>query len=96
MAKFEVLYNKIEYNVKAALLQLADLREDNERLKEEKRRLEEEKEALRKKVEEMEYKLKLLVVTKTVLNKEDTKQTKKQINDWVREIDNCIALLKNR
>ena len=96
MAKFDILYNKIEYNVKAALLRMAELRKENDRLKNEKAALEKETEELRKKVEDAENKLKLLVVTKTVLDKEDTKQTKKQINDWVREIDNCIALLKNK
>ncbi|MCQ2275790.1 MAG: hypothetical protein MJZ87_02400 [Bacteroidales bacterium] len=96
MAKFDILYNKIEYNVKAALLRMAELRKENDRLKNEKAALEKETEELRKKVEDAENKLKLLVVTKTVLYKEDTKQTKKQINDWVREIDNCIALLKNK
>ena len=96
MAKFDILYNKIEYNVKAALLRMAELRKENDRLKNEKAALEKETEELRKKVEDAENKLKLLVITKTVLYKEDTKQTKKQINDWVREIDNCIALLKNK
>lgn len=96
MAKFDILYSKIEYNVKAALLRMAELRKENELLKVEKAKLEKEAESLRKKVEDTENKLKLLVVTKTVLYKEDTKQTKKQINDWVREIDNCIALLKNK
>lgn len=96
MAKFDILYNKIEYNVKAALLRMAELRKENEQLRREKSELEKEAETLRKKVEDTENKLKLLVVTKTVLYKEDTKQTKKQINDWVREIDNCITLLKNK
>lgn len=75
---------------------MAELRKENDRLKNEKAALEKETEELRKKVEDAENKLKLLVVTKTVLYKEDIKQTKKQINDWVREIDNCIALLKNK
>lgn len=75
---------------------MAELRKENEQLRREKSELEKEVETLRKKVEDTENKLKLLVVTKTVLYKEDTKQTKKQINDWVREIDNCITLLKNK
>ena len=82
MAKIDILYNKIEYNVKAALLRMKDLREEND--------------PLRAQVTDLEEKMKLLVVTKTTFDKEDNKKTKKQINDWVREIDNCIALLKNR
>lgn len=96
MAKIDILYNKIEYNVKAALLRMKDLKEENGRLRAEKERKERENEALRAQVTDLEEKMKLLVVTKTTFDKEDNKKTKKQINDWVREIDNCIALLKNR
>ena len=96
MAKIDILYNKIEYNVKAALLRMKDLKEENDRLRAEKERKERENEALRAQVTDLEEKMKLLVVTKTTFDKEDNKKTKKQINDWVREIDNCIALLKNR
>lgn len=96
MAKTDILYNKIEYNVKAALLRMKDLKEENDRLRAEKERKERENEALRAQVTDLEEKMKLLVVTKTTFDKEDNKKTKKQINDWVREIDNCIALLKNR
>lgn len=96
MAKIDILYNKIEYNVKAALLRMKDLKEENDRLRAEKEKKERENEALRAQVTDLEEKMKLLVVTKTTFDKEDNKKTKKQINDWVREIDNCIALLKNR
>ena len=96
MAKIDILYNKIEYNVKAALLRMKDLREENDRLRAANERKERENEALRAQVTDLEEKMKLLVVTKTTFDKEDNKKTKKQINDWVREIDNCIALLKNR
>lgn len=96
MAKIDILYNKIEYNVKAALLRMKDLKEENDRLRAEKEKKERENEALRAQVTDLEEKMKLLVVTKTTFDKEDNKKTKKQINDWVREIDNCITLLKNR
>lgn len=96
MAKIDILYNKIEYNVKAALLRMKDLKEENDRLRAEKEKKERENEVLRAQVTDLEEKMKLLVVTKTTFDKEDNKKTKKQINDWVREIDNCIALLKNR
>ena len=96
MAKIDILYNKIEYNVKAALLRMKDLREENDRLRAANERKERENEALRAQVTDLEEKMKLLLVTKTTFDKEDNKKTKTQINDWVREIDNCIALLKNR
>ena len=95
MASFESLYNKIEYNVKAALLKVADLQRENAELREENARLEEQRKNLLKQTEELTERLKLVVITKTVFDKKDKQETKKQINDWVREIDKCINLLTN-
>ena len=75
---------------------MEELHRENERLRVENEKKDEENKALQAQVKDLEEKMKLLVVTKTVLDKEDDKKTKKQINDWVREIDNCITLLKNR
>lgn len=96
MAKFDSLYLKIEYNVKAALAKMDDLQRENKALRAERDRLVNENESLRGQAQDVEDKLKILSVTKTILNNEDNKKTRKQINDWVREIDNCIALLKNK
>lgn len=96
MASFESLYNKIEYNVKAALLKLSDLQKDNEKLNRENEALKEKEKELQVQIDELTERLKLIVVTKTVFNKKDKQETKKQINDWVREIDKCISLLTNK
>lgn len=96
MASFESLYNKIEYNVKAALLKISDLQKDNEKLKRENETLKEKEKELQIQIDELTERLKLIVVTKTVFNKKDKQETKKQINDWVREIDKCISLLTNK
>lgn len=96
MASFESLYNKIEYNVKAALVQIAELKKENELLRTENDLLKQQQEGLKRRLADMDEKVKLTVITKTVLDKEDKKETKKQINDWVREIDNCITLLTNK
>lgn len=96
MASFESLYNKIEYNVKAALLKISDLQKDNEKLKSENEALKVKEKELQGQIAELTERLKLIVVTKTVFNKKDKQETKKQINDWVREIDKCISLLTNK
>lgn len=96
MASFESLYNKIEYNVKAAITRISELRADNVKLKEENESLRKEMEQLRIQLVDKDEKIKLLVVTKKILHKEDITEIKKQINDWVREIDNCITLLKRK
>lgn len=96
MASFESLYNKIEYNVKAALLKMADLQRENAELKEEIVKLEEKQKELVKQTSDLTERLKLTVVTQKILNNKDKQETKKQINDWVREIDKCINLLTNK
>ncbi|MBQ6072240.1 MAG: hypothetical protein IKQ75_09715 [Bacteroidales bacterium] len=96
MASFESLYNKIEYNVKAAALRMAELRKENEMLQEEVELLRQQQQGLRKQLADMEEKIKLTIITKTILDKEDKKETKRQIQDWVREIDNCITLLTSK
>ena len=96
MASFESIYNSIEYNVKAAILRLKEFREENAKLQKDNEALKKEIAEQRMQLADKDEKLKLLVVTKKILYKEDKTEIKKQINDWVREIDNCIELLKER
>lgn len=96
MASFESLYNKIEYRVKAALIQLEELRRENVELKEELEFMKLQQAELEEQLASADEKMKLLVVTKTILDKKDKTETKQQINDWVREIDNCVKLLSNK
>ncbi|MEG2070904.1 MAG: hypothetical protein RR034_05975 [Bacteroidales bacterium] len=93
MASFLNLYNEIEYKIKQASLRLNERVGENLKLKEENDRIKAENEQLRLRIGTLEEKLKLITITKTVLNKEDKKETKKKISDLVREIDNCIGLL---
>ncbi len=93
MASFESLYNKIEYNVKEALAKDAELRRQNADLRRQNENLRAECEELEKRLSDMESKMKILTITNTILSKEDKQKTKKQINDWVREIDRCVAML---
>ncbi len=93
MASFESLYNTIEYNVKEALVKDAGLKRQNADLHRQIEILRAEREELEKRLSDMESKMKILTITNTILSKEDKQKTKKQINDWVREIDRCVAML---
>lgn len=75
------------------MLQIADLQEENSEMRKQNEELALQNELLKKQLSEMEEKMKLVVVTNTLLYKEDKQETIKQINDWVREIDKCINLL---
>ncbi len=79
--------------MRGALVQIADLQEVNAEMRKQNEELALQNELLRKQLSEMEEKMKLVVVTNTLLYKEDKQETIKQINDWVREIDKCINLL---
>lgn len=96
MASFQSLYNEIEYKIKLALSQIDDLKLENEILRTENEHLQAQQEELKKQMAEMDEKMKLSAITNTIIYKEDKKEIKKQINDWVREINNCIALLKSK
>ena len=93
MASFLSLYNEVEHKIRAAVILLSEQKSENVKLRqlveEQNNRLEE----LEKEVESLNEKNKILTITKTVLYKEDKKDTIKKINELVREIDNCIGLL---
>ncbi|MDX9892728.1 MAG: hypothetical protein RBS29_09555 [Bacteroidales bacterium] len=93
MASFLSLYNEVEHKIRAAVVLLGEQKEENVKLKmlldEQAKKIE----RLEEEVESLNEKNKILTITKTVLYKEDKKDTIKKINDLVREIDNCIGLL---
>lgn len=93
MASFLSLYNEVEFKIKQAALRLEEYRSTVERLEKENEALIRKADELGKEVMEYKEKYTLLTITKTILKKEDKTETKKKINDLVREIDNCIMLL---
>jgi len=93
MDTFLSLYNEIEYTIKQGTLCLNEYKSKIEELQNENQSLKKEISELIDKLNVLQEKYKLLTITKTVINKEDKKETKKKINDLVREIDICIELL---
>lgn len=93
MASFLSLYNEVEHKIKVAITSLNELKLENRKLKSQLIEQQELIETLKKDVETLTEKNKVLTITKTVLYKEDKKDTIKKINELVREIDNCIGLL---
>lgn len=93
MASFISLYGDIEQNIKQAIALIAEKSEENRKLKEEIEEQNKEIKRLQNELQSLKEKHKLLTITNTVLYKEDKKETIKKINEYVREIDNCIELL---
>ncbi len=93
MASFLSLFNEVEHKIRAAVILLNEQKIENRHLKETVLKQNEQIEQLESEVQSLVEKNKILTITKTVLYKEDKKDTIKKINELVREIDNCIELL---
>jgi len=94
MASFSNLYNEIAYRVKKATIRINEYQLEIEKLQKENEHLKEEVERCKEKLILIQEKHDLLAMTKILLQKEDKKRAQKRINDLVREIDNCVMLLK--
>lgn len=95
MPSFEKLYHETEYKIKEAIERFNKLKSKCEVLSEENAALKEENSSLRTQLEETEEKLKLIELTNTIVTKEDRKLLKRQIDEWVREIDSSIKILES-
>ncbi|MBO6079592.1 MAG: hypothetical protein J6P54_01370 [Bacteroidales bacterium] len=80
-------------NVREAVRRFSELKSKYESAQRENEKLRSEVTMLRGRLDETEEKLKLVELTSTIIDREDKTRLKRQINDWVREIDNSIKLL---
>lgn len=87
------LIDCIEKKVKTLQETLITLNTKNTKIKEENEILIRKNEHLEKKIIEIEEENRMLLIGKTVVKTEGTIETKQKINELVREIDKCIALL---
>ena len=83
-------------NVREAVYRFSELKSKYEAAVRENERLRKELAVAREQLDKTEEKLKLVELTNTIIEKEDKTELKKQINDWVREIDNSIKLLNGK
>ncbi|MBO7490904.1 MAG: hypothetical protein J6T59_00525 [Bacteroidales bacterium] len=96
MATFQSIYNRIEYNVKEGAEKIRMLKEENARLEEENKLLKGRQAELEQLLDDAKERIKLITITETIINKEHKQEIKKQIKDWVQEIDKCINLLTTK
>lgn len=94
MASFSNLYNEIAYKIKKSIIRISEYQLEIEKLQRENEYLKEELATCKEELILTQEKHDLLAITKTLLQKEDRKRMQKRINDLVREIDNCVMLLK--
>ena len=85
---------KIKNKINKILSDYAILKEENLLLIREKNNLKSKIEDCKKNISIMEEKIKIMSITKSVeKDDEQIKSTRLKINEYVREIDKCIALL---
>ena len=92
--------NKIISNIEIKLNNLLSsynkLKEVNESLNAEKTNFISEIETKNKEIDALKDKIKIMSISKSVdASKGDIRQTKLKINEYIREIDKCIAQLNN-
>lgn len=92
--------NKIISNIEIKLNNLLSshnkLKEINESLNAEKANFISEIETKNKQIDDLKDKIKIMSISKSVdASKGDIRQTKLKINEYIREIDKCIAQLNN-
>ena len=92
--------NKIISNIEIKLNNLLSshnkLKEINESLNADKANLLSDVEMKNKEIDALKDKIKIMSISKSVdASKGDIRQTKLKINEYIREIDKCIAQLNN-
>lgn len=92
--------NKIISNIEIKLNNLLSshnkLKEINESLNAQKANLISDIETKNKEIDSLRDKIKIMSISKSVdASKGDIRQTKLKINEYIREIDKCIAQLNN-
>jgi len=93
MASFLTLYHQIESKLVKVKQVVEEKTAENKILQANLSAAVEKIEQLEKERDLLNERNKILTITKTVLYKEDKKQTEKKIEKLVRDIDQCIELL---
>lgn len=93
MGEILVLATNIEFKTKKLVEQCEKNKEEKNQLIEKNEELKQKTESQRKEIQALKEKNKLLQIAKSIKSTEGKTEIKLKINEMVREIDNCIALL---
>ena len=90
------IISSLEIKINKLLSSFNNLKLVNDELKNEKSRLSLELEDKSKEINALNDKIKIMSISKSVdVSNNDVKETRLKINDYIREVDKCIALLNN-
>lgn len=96
MADVKIHINRIEEKLSALSLKIRSLKKENEKVRKELEEKTIECDLATSTVKQMELKLNVIKSTESDDSKESRTALEKKINDYIREIDKCIALLGDR
>jgi chromosome segregation ATPase len=86
-------FNSINDKLQQLLRQQARLKKENERLRMELQGSQEKEAGLRVKIDELAQQISILKLAGGDMNDKDKKDFERKINQYVKEIDKCIAFL---
>tara|TARA_B110000483_G_scaffold20360_1_gene22696 strand:+ start:1146 stop:1433 length:288 start_codon:yes stop_codon:yes gene_type:complete len=90
------IISSLEIKINKLLSSFNNLKLVNDDLKNEKFRLSLELEDKYKEINALNDKIKIMSISKSVdVSNNDVKETRLKINEYIREVDKCIALLNN-
>ena len=90
------IISSLEIKINKLLSTFNNLKLVNDELKNEKSRLSLELEDKSKEINALNDKIKIMGISKSVdVSNNDVKETRLKINEYIREVDKCIALLNN-
>ena len=86
-------FNIINDKLQQLLKQQARLKKDNERLREELQKCKATENDYQQKIDELSQQMSILKLAGGDMNDKDKREFERKINQYIREIDKCIAFL---
>ena len=94
MTQPEIQLKRVHEKIQLLLKQHLALQKENERLKEDLKKMHIRGEALSRDAEKFRHQAEVLRLSGREVEETDKKMLEKRLNQYVREIDKCIALLQ--
>jgi FtsZ-binding cell division protein ZapB len=94
MEDYSLLVAGLEYKVRQLIEMKNQLSVESQETREQFANLQSENKQLRKQLEEITRHKQMLDLSETIEGSKDVKKLKLMINEYIREIDKCIAYLK--
>lgn len=97
MVDYQIKLEDISKKIGLLLSRYDELKVRNRVLEEEIRQLKDQKEDLLRKHKEINEEFNIVRISRQIdnVNPEDKQELKKKINEFIKEIDKCVALLNN-